>query len=345
MDYSHIHRPGLDFTRSVIARCLDDSGVAAIELAQQRFGRDVAAITKGDIVGVEAVDVLDAGLLTSARAEFIAAAEAMSIVGSLQGLRIVSANLPYCPTSEAAVGYWVGESKALRVSRAAFQRASLPPLKVAAIVVASREALRSDPRAEELFRRDLLRAVALAKDGAFINGGAGTPGETPAAINNGAVPIASVGTPEDDLAAAVAEFQGDFRTAAWIMAPQTAAAISTRLKLGSELGLRGGVLLGLPVVVSAAVPTTSAGATITLLDAGGVAAVAEDFTVAVSTAGMIEMSDDPTAATDTPAGATQAAVSLFQADAVAIRVVQRANWANGRAGGVVVIDGVAYTGA
>jgi len=47
--------------------------------------------------------------------------------------------------------------------------------------------------------------------------------------------------------------------------------------------------------------------------------------LSMSTAGALEMTS-PTGATDTPTGASGPDVSLFQAEAVALKVVRRAAW-------------------
>jgi hypothetical protein len=168
---------------------------------------------------------------------------------------------------------------------------------------------------------------------------------TPASVTNGAASVASSGNVADDLAAAVEAFNGDLTAAAWVMHPRAAVDIVLRtggLGLGSDMGVRGGTLLGLPALVSQAVPLDSTGSAITLLDPTGIAAVDQGLAFEATENGMVEVDDVPTGATDTPVAQSATPVSLFQADAMAVKVTRRVNWENARTGGVVVVTGCDY---
>lgn len=344
--HSTSFRPGVDFVRSLIARAVEPVGPAAIGYAAERWGMrsNAALVTRAAVGGSDTADMLGADLLAAAAAEFVLEADRLSIVGRLTGVRRVSPNTPFSPNSDAAIASWTGEGRHIRVSRLAFDRGVLTPRKVAALLVVSLEALRAtaDANGEELIRRDLVRAVAKAMDAAFIDPWNGGDSITPTAISYGITPIPSTGDVATDLEAAVAAFSGDFSAAHWVMSPKTAAAISARLDLRSELGLRGGLLMGLPAIASDAVEATSTGDSITLVDAAAVCLLDLGAVGSVSTEAAIEMSDGPTGRTDSPAAATDL-VSLFQADAVGLRCVRACNWSLGRpAGGVVRIDGAEY---
>jgi HK97 family phage major capsid protein len=343
--------PGLDFTRALIARSLHLNPIEAVDYAGARWGRtsNAAMICRGAVSGMEAGDMLDGGVLATAEQAFIEAVAPMTVLGRLQGLRMVDRNMPYYPLADSALAYWVGQSKAIRVSRAAFSRDVMRAKKVAAALVLSKEVMAATSlRAEALLRRDLLRAVAAQTDTSMFDPGNAGGDITPASITYDAVSVASSGTIEDDLAAAVAAFTGDLTAAAWVMHPRLACDIALRTKgtgLSSDLGLRGGTLLGLPAIVSQSVPLDSSGTALTLVDPSGITALDEGLIFEASEAGVVEMDDAPTGASDTPVAASTAIVSLFQADAMAIKVTRRTNWDNARPGGVVVVTGCDYSGA
>src|SRR5690606_8436730 len=138
---------------------------------------------------------------------------------------------------------------AIPLSRVTLNNPRLPGRKVAALLVVTLDALRA-PMADEALRVDLLRAVTEATDAAFLAWSNTDDGARPGGIAYGAAEIVSTGDLGDDLADAIEAFTGDLNTATWVMHPRTAAMIALRLGgvgIASDLGARGGSLLGLPV--------------------------------------------------------------------------------------------------
>jgi hypothetical protein len=64
--------------------------------------------------------------------------------------------------------------------------------------------------------------------------------------------------------------------------------------------------------------------------------------VSISREAMIEMDDSPTGASDTPAGASTAMVSMFQSESTALKVVRPVNFQIRRAGAVAYISDADY---
>lgn len=345
------YSPADDFVRYVKAYALHaNEPEKAAPYAAQLYGRASmpAILCRAAVPGVGTADLIgDPGLAASAQAAFIDAADRGTILDKLKGLlRIVAPNQPFYPAAESTIAHFTGENKPIRCSRMAFSPDSLPTRKVGSMAVVSKAVLSSTtPEADNLFGRDMKREVGLARDRKLIDPSNAGDSVTPASITNGAPSISSSGNVKIDLAEAIELFEGDFGTAAWVMHPRLAPAIGAAMGSGAstDLGLNGGILLGLRAICSAAVPMTSSGASpLMLVDAGGIAAFDEGLDLAVAESGAVELDDAPTGATDTPVGMSATIVSLFQTDCVAIRLTRRCNWKNGRPGGVVVVTGCTY---
>lgn len=276
---------------------------------------------------------------------FLAGVKPRTILGRLQGLRSAPPGVEIPLTTEGSTTYWVGEGKAKPLTRMAVTRAALPPRKVAGIMVLSMELVRAtDKRALSIFQTDLEDSVRRLEDSSFINpDNAGVGSVQPPSVTNGAPTIASSGTIATDIKEALDLFTGNLDTATWVMHPRTAVGIGLAADgLGADLGARGGVLAGLPVLTSDAVPRDGSPGTspITLLDAAGIVVVDEGILVKVSTATTLEMQGEPTSDSTTPAATSQ--VSLWQTNSAAVMAERNINWLVGREGAVVVIDNAAY---
>jgi len=346
--------PGSAFVRCAIAMALGRrENVEAAAIAAKRWGADsqVVRILRSGVAagssGGWGAPLTDASI---AQTEFADLVRPLTVLGKLQGLRVVPPNVPFVATTTGAVAHWTGQGKAAKVSAMAFARSRMAPLKITAMVVIDNELLaNSKPEAEALIRRDLVAAVVMLSDETFLNASnAGSAGSMPAAVTYGASSVASSGNLADDLEAAVDRFHGDFTTAAWVMSPRVAAAIALATDahgFGGDIGLRGGALLGLPAYVSAAAGTfDSNGGQIALVDPANIVAVDEGAEVAISKQARIELDDSPSGDTLTPAAASGHVVSLFQEEATALLVSRRINW-QANSGAVVIITGANYSSA
>lgn len=342
---SYIKRDlGLSFTRGAIALGLSQGRQEdAVVYASKKWGpsSEPALILRAALgnanTGGDEIDWDASG------DEFIEAVTPQTIIGKLRGLRNVPANVPFAASSDVATAYWTAEGKATPVSRMAFDRKTLSPLKTAALVVFSEDLLKAS-NGEELVRRDLVRACAKLTDQTFINNAnAGIAGQMPAGITNGAAAIVSSGDIADDIGAAIAAFEGDFQFATWVLHPKLAAKIGLRAAgagVAADLGARGGNLAGLPAIVSEGCPIN----VISLVDASAVAIVDQGAEVSVSKQASVEMDTAPTGDSTTPAASANSMVSLFATDSVGLIVTRKINWLLGRTNAAVLITGAAYAG-
>lgn len=102
--------------------------------------------------------------------------------------------------------------------------------------------------------------------------------------------------------------------------------------------MKGGTVLGLPLIVSNAAP---AGA-ITLIDAGAVTYGEGEAELRIGTAGTIEMSDAPAGDSTTPVAASVSRISLFQSDALALMAIRAVSWVRHRSVITATVTAVAY---
>jgi HK97 family phage major capsid protein len=344
---------GQSFVRTCIALAASGGRVdEAAAYASKRWGHtsSPAFILKSAVSGGSSANLDWSGLVDGEGAvtEFLEFVRPMSIIGKLEGLRRVPANTPYCATSTGATAYWTSEGKATPVSPLAFARDTMAPLKIACLVVLSRELIEnSRPEAESLIRRDLARAITELSDRSFIDPtSSGTPGQMPASVTSGVTPSVSAGVLEDDLAQAVDAFGGDFESAAWCLHPRLAVQIALKAAgrgIGADLGPKGGLLLGLPAITSKSCQFDSTGGLITLLDAGGVVFLDEGAELKISTDADVAMDTEPSGDILAPAAETTAVVSLFTSDSVGLILTRRTNWALARENAVVCVSGCDYT--
>ena len=171
-------------------------------------------------------------------------------------------------------------------------------------------------------------------------------GANPASITNGVSPTVSTGNAAKDLAALIASFTGDLERCYLVTDPVTAAQIalsrdSNGAFLFPDIGPRGGSVLGIPVLTSRGVPRPLAGSPtvarglLILVDPAGIVVGEGGIEADVSTQATLVMDSAP-AMTSTGIGASPTApvaantVSLYQADAVAVRCIRTITWLKAR---------------
>lgn len=326
--------------RGLIARSLvgiDSENIHAF--ARNRWGAHNADdVTKA---AVAAIGTADTGGVDAARI-FFGLAREQSIIGRITGLRRVPFNVRMLSVLSGSRGYWVGQAKPKPLSRVALDGNSLDPLKVAAILVVTKEMLQTnDPVAEDTLQDDLVRAVTGTLDEAFLDAAnAGVPNTVPASISNGATILSATGNFGNDLRAMIEAFEGDFGSATFVTDPGTATRIATMTDaeghyLFPAVGPRGGELLQIPTLTTRSSAQDSTGGTLTLIDASGISAALGSFEVDMSQHATLQMSDDPD---DT--GSPVENVSLFQTNSVAYKAEIFANWSRQRPGSVVSLEGL-----
>lgn len=252
-------------------------------------------------------------------------------------------------------GYWVGEGKPKPVTAFGFNSVDHRWFKVAAISVLTEELMRfSDPSAERLVRNALAKVLIERIDTDFVDPDfAGSANVSPASITNGVVAIGSSGDDADAVradiqalwAAAVAADM-DLTDAVYITTPAIALALSLMMNpIGSsrefpEISIRGGSLLGVPVIVSNYVEggdfILAFASEIYLSDDG-------EATVDFSREASLQMLDNPTNDSNTPTPTTL--VSMYQTDSVALRAHRFVNWSKRRSTAVAMLEGVTWGGS
>lgn len=322
--------------------------LAAEEYARKRWGQASGVpqfLQKAAVGAITSSDPMSA--IGASDDVFFSSVFEQTLLGRLQGLREVPFNLRLLRSTQASRGYWVGQSKAIPVSKPALTGSSLARKKVGALILTTMEALEAaNPLAEARLEEDMRGALVGAVDEAFLDPSNAGTDEMPAAVTYDAPSTPSSDDPSLDLPPLIELFPGDLSAAFFITDPTTAAQLAlARDSVGGlmfpDVGPRGGSMIGIPVLTTRHSPRDANGGQLALVDPTGVAARLESIEMARSTSASIEAADDPSGASDTPVAATSM-VNLFQTDSVAFRATVFGNWERQRAA-VAVLTQVNYT--
>jgi HK97 family phage prohead protease len=251
------------------------------------------------------------------------------------GLREAPRNVSVKGMDAPAIGYWTGESKAIKASAPSASSADLTSLKIAGKCVMSNElAMDSSPGAEGVVRDALAEALALTLDQTFFSATAASAGVSPAGIVNGLAQIAMGSQDAAGLRAFVNAAAAGFISAktasglVFAMSPGTALATGMLVNaLGQSefpgLTENGGTLLGRRVVVSDNVDPSQ----IYLINPREIWRIGDDgVDFAVSREAMVEQDSAPQGASDTPVASSATLVSMFDTDSVCIRATRRVSY-------------------
>lgn len=252
-----------------------------------------------------------------------------------------------------ATGYWVGESKAIPVSKGDASDVELTPLKVGAIAVCSKELIESSDPSAELWIRDMLvKASAQRVDQTFLSATAAAAGVSPAGILNGLTPIAPSGTDADAVRADLMSLYAPHLAAknasglVQIMTPSMAKALQLlRNSLGQrefpDIRADGGTLEGDQVFTG---DNVTPGDWI-LLKPSEIWKIGERAVeVSMSDTATIEQDDAPQGAGDTPTAASATLMSLWQTENVGFKVVRPINFKLRRPSAVTYLANAEYGG-
>lgn len=352
---------GQNFVRKLIARAHGKFyDVDPVQLAKMRWGN-----TNPRLVEVIAAGVPGHGSGTSEpggelvsddnryTGDFINFLYSQTVYNQLP-LRVAPANVTIKGQDGAATGYWVGENRPIPMSNADFSDINLRPLKVAALSTASKELLRdSSPAAEQLLRDALVEATAQKMDTTFLSTDAAVSTVSPAGLLWDVTANASAGNDTDGVLNDIKELRKTFIDAKnsgglfWVMNPNLASSLNLiRNALGQKefdtINQEGGTLEGNPVVVGHNVNVNHLilmkPSDIYRIDAGG-------LDVMMSEHATVEMADDPTGEGDTPTAQSNQQVSMFQTDAIAMKVVLPMSFQKRRNSAVRYISDADYGGA
>jgi hypothetical protein len=244
-----------------------------------------------------------------------------SVLGRLAGrARKVPFNTRMVVQADGSVGYWTGEGDGIGLSQMALTSTSITPLHVASIMVASDEFVRhASAEADTVMRRDLARGLALAIDQALLDPTNGGSEVKPASITNAV-------TPTETFLDLFEDFTGDLAKSVWVAQPAIWASLQT--VVNPNIGLAGGEFQGAPAFASRSAPDAS----LVLIDPTGLTFALGELEYETSRYGTVQMVDvpaqisdgSPESPSDDPVAST--VVSLYQANAVAIKLSQYINW-------------------
>jgi HK97 family phage major capsid protein len=276
--------------------------------------------------------------------DFIGLLRQATVLGKIPNLREVPFNTKV-PSQTAGGTYgWVGESKPKPVTKLAFSSESLGITKVAGIVVLTQELIRlSNPKAEELVRKDMIAGIAAFLDQQFLDPAvAAVAGVNPGSITNGAATAAATTNPMADIMGLINHFVTNNISVdgvTFVMSPGNALALSFRTNLDGSpefpgVGLNGGSYRGLTFITSGVAGGNVIAMQPDLIlyaDDGGV-------TIDASTEASLQMDSQPAS----PADATTVYVSLWQTNTVGLRAERFANWKRIGTNSVKYLTGVAW---
>jgi HK97 family phage prohead protease/HK97 family phage major capsid protein len=265
--------------------------------------------------------------------------------------------IPVRAATPALAGAWVGEGSAKPVKRASFSTITLSPTKLAVISTFSEEmAMYGLPSIEGIIRQAMADDTGIALDTYLIDNVAASAGVRPAGLLNGVTPItASAATPATaamvaDLKALVSAITavggGGRGPIAILINPAQALGLSfAQTSTGDFLfadPAQAANKFGVRFIVSATVP---AGRVIAV-DAADFATASGDVPrFAVSTEATLHEEDTTPLALSASGSPNVVAApmrSLFQTDAVAIRMSIHVTWAMRRASMVQTIAAVTW---
>ena len=358
-----IRPKGLDFAKAALALAnAKGSYFEAVADAELTLGATAqpTLILKAAVAVGTTFDASYASLLAPYRvaaSDFIEVLRPLTVLGRLSGVRRLP---PLTKVARGAVGSgfgWVGEGSPIAVSSMSLDTVQLELFKLAAIVVQSAElSAYSRPGSDALIRADMLAAMVTAIDTAMFDPSvAGQAGVQPQSLTNGATTIVSSGNTALQIAAdlralfdALADADINFIAPYLVCSPRTAIGLSFKTDTAGApafpgVGVNGGVLAGVPLIVSHAVTNTGdspLGTMIVLLDAAELL-VAEDpgaTAIDASESTSVQMSTTP----DSPPTASTTFISLWQSNHIGLRVIRYINFKMRRPGAVAVLSGVNY---
>lgn len=282
----------------------------------------------------------------------------LTIIGRIPGLRRVPFKVRV-PRQTAAAGVgWVGEGKAKPLTSLAFDSITLDYAKIAGIIPLTEELVRlSNPAAETIVRDSLSAAIVKFMDSQFVDPTKAADDVSPASITNGLTAIVPSGTTAAAFRSDVNRLLDSFLAnnyqmagAVWIMTQTNAMRLANLVNtLGQpefpSVNIDGGSLLGIPIVASNNIPSTTGSPSegypmilalapeILLADDGAV-------TLDVSREASLQMDTAP----DSPPTASTVTVSLWQQNLIAIKAERFINWKLRRSTAVAYIQSAVYSG-
>jgi HK97 family phage major capsid protein len=290
----------------------------------------VVAALKAAVAGTVSGDF--SGARSTISDAFLEAMRGDSIPLRLAMRRVPMHTRIYANTS-GVLASQIAQGAPIPVLKGTWTPTTLTPKKCAGLVVQTEELAKStDPGAPLALVDDLAKAVAAEENRTFLS-----PTVT-GSILDGAPNFASTGATvtgvDADLRALVDRVPAAFRAGTvFVMTMETAVYLGTlRDTTGAaaypNIGPQGGVLLGLPVLITDACmePGSPPTRIIALVAASEIYWAQGGVELLSSTQATLEMTDAPTGNSATGNAGTTSLVSMFQANAVATRAIRESAW-------------------
>jgi len=262
---------------------------------------------------------------------FVALERPLSIVGRLEGARRAPLGTTVGAQVTGGTYGFTGQTAPVPVGNMSLTNVSLPPTKAAGIIVVSDELAKlSTPSAVDIIRNDMVGGTAFIIDQLFCDPtNAGVANEKPASILNAAPSFGSAGSSSANCLTDLKKIIADFFTAnpgaqapTFLMSPATAAAAIIATGEKNLDVVKGGTLLGIPTLTSAAV-----GNRLALIDAAAVIIGDDgDIAISVSNEAAVEFNSTPTS----PVSASSVWVSLWESGLVGLKITRWINFRLGR---------------
>jgi HK97 family phage prohead protease/HK97 family phage major capsid protein len=286
-------------------------------------------------------------------AEFLELLRPQTLIGKIANLRRVPFNVQMTVQTAGGTYNWVGQGVAKPVTNMQVAAVSLGLAKAAGIIVISEELARSStPAAQEVVQAEMIAGMQQFLDTQLVDPAiTAVANVSPASITNGVAGTAASGTAEANIRQDLRTLIGSFGTnnldlgGLVILMGETLA-----FKVGSvvnslgqrsfpNLGIKGGEVMGVPVVTSNVTPLLNRmvavhGPSVMLADDGGTE-------ISISREASIIMDSAPSAVVQA-AGAAPTHTSLWQNNLVGIRAERWINWGKARSTAVDMITGIAY---
>ena len=263
--------------------------------------------------------------------------------------------IPGRAASPTLAGAWVGEGAPKPVRRASFTTVSMSPNKLAVISTFTEEmGMYSNPAIEQVIRQGMSDDTGIALDSYLIDNVAASAGIRPAGLLNGVTPItASAATPATlamvaDLKALIGALTaaGGGREVVILINPAQAMSLMFAQTTSGDFLFDTTAEAGSKFNVSFIVSTTVPAGKVIAIDAADFATATGDAPrFAVSTEATLHEEDTTPLALGTvgsPATVAAPMRSLFQTDAVAVRMTLYVSWAMRRASMVQTIASVSW---
>lgn len=343
-----------DYTDSVKARtarltvsralqCLykaqGDRNLAALEaeahhewLDRPQLAREFRMAAVG-AVGTSDINQAGPGFVGPVSDSFLATVRDFSIPMQLEGLRRVPARTRVYTDAAGVVATEIAQGAALKVVKGSWAETSLAPRVWGGILVQTEELfLTGSAAAQATLAGDLAEAVAEAENYGFLH--PDTTGSVTATQLEIATSGSTVAAVDADLRQMIAAVPAARKGAVWCMPTSTATFLATLRGSGGsraypEITPFGGFLLGMEVFVTESLANNGSPPTsIMVLVAPSQIFYSADQPVelAASRNATLEMSDAPTGDSSDGTQGITSLVSMFQANAVALRGTKAAAW-------------------